>query len=82
VDGVVEVDVAELPDWLLDALPLLLGAAAAPAMPASAPPPASAPATNVAPSVLFMCIGSNLLDRWVAVPEIVRRVAKRSCTRA
>jgi hypothetical protein len=60
VDGVVAVDVGELPDWVL-VLELVPGAAAAPAMPASAPPPASAPATSVAPRVLCMCIGSNLL---------------------
>jgi hypothetical protein len=37
------------------------GAADALAMPAAAPPVASAPATMVAPSILEMVIGSNLL---------------------
>jgi hypothetical protein len=40
-----------------------LGAAAAPAMPETAPPAASAPATIVAPSSLDVFIGSNLLGR-------------------
>lgn len=39
------------------------GAAEALAMPAPAPPVASAPATMVAPSILEMVIGSNLLGR-------------------
>jgi hypothetical protein len=39
-----------------------LGAAAAPAMPETAPPAARAPATIVAPSSLDVFMGSNLLD--------------------
>jgi hypothetical protein len=49
-------------DWVLAAVVLvLLGAAAAPAMPATAPVVASAPATIVAPSILEMVMGTNLL---------------------
>jgi hypothetical protein len=40
---------------------VVAGAAAALAIPAAAPPVASAPATMVAPSILEMVIGSNLL---------------------
>jgi hypothetical protein len=40
---------------------VVAGAAAALAMPAAAPPVASAPATMVAPSILEIVIGSNLL---------------------
>jgi hypothetical protein len=40
-----------------------LGAAAAPAMPETAPPAASAPATIVAPSSLDVFMRSNLLGR-------------------
>jgi hypothetical protein len=39
----------------------VLGAAAAPAIPAAAPPAASAPVTIVAPSSLEMVISSDLL---------------------
>jgi hypothetical protein len=47
---------------VLAALPAVeLGAAAAPAMPETAPPVARAPATIVAPSILVMCMGWNLL---------------------
>jgi hypothetical protein len=63
--GVVEVDATGALASLLVPLPVelvLVGAAAAPAMPAAAPPVASAPATIVAPSILEMRIGSNLLE--------------------
>jgi hypothetical protein len=40
---------------------VVAGAAEALAIPAAAPPVASAPATMVAPSILEMVIGSNLL---------------------
>jgi hypothetical protein len=43
------------------------GVVAAPAIPAAAPPVASAPATIVAPSVLEMCIGVNLLGMSVVM---------------
>jgi hypothetical protein len=43
----------------------LVVAAEAPAMPAAAPPVASAPATMVAWSIRDIRIESNLLDRWV-----------------
>jgi hypothetical protein len=51
-------------DWVLVAAPLavVLGAAAAPAMPAMAPPAASAPVTNAAASSLDMFI---LKPPWV-----------------
>jgi hypothetical protein len=48
------------------------------AMPAAAPAVASAPATMVAPSILEMVIGSDLLGRLVGVSSIVRDVAKCS----
>jgi hypothetical protein len=53
------------------------GAAGAPAMPAAAPPAASAPATIVAPSSLDVFIRSNLLG-WVALCDrsIVHHTAK------
>ncbi len=52
------------------------GAAAALAIPAAAPPVASAPATMVAPSILEMVIGSSLLGSIDGVPTIVRAFAK------
>lgn len=56
----------------------VLGAAAAPAMPATAPPAASAPATIVVPSSLEMVIESDLLGWGGGVmPSIVRALAKR-----
>jgi len=60
---VLGVVVVPLPAELPDAVELLeeLGAAAAPAMPATAPPEASAPATIVAPSILEMVMFENLL---------------------
>jgi hypothetical protein len=42
----------------------VVGDAAAPAMPATAPPVASAPATIVAPSILEMVIGRTSWGRW------------------
>jgi hypothetical protein len=42
-----------------------LGAAAAPAMPEAAPPAASAPAIIVAPSILDICMGWDLLGEWM-----------------
>jgi hypothetical protein len=51
-----------LVDWVLAlVLFVVVGAAAAPEMPATAPPVASAPATIVAPSILDMAMLSNLL---------------------
>jgi hypothetical protein len=63
-DGVVEMDVeVDVVGVVVAAVLEELGAAAAPAMPETAPPAASAPATIVAPSSLDVFIGSNLLDR-------------------
>jgi hypothetical protein len=62
VVGVVAVDVA-VEGVVVAAVLEELGAAAAPAMPETAPPAASAPATIVAPSSLDVFIGSNLLGR-------------------
>lgn len=45
----------------------LVGAAAAPAMPTTAPPVASAPATIVALSVFERCIGASLQWWWIGV---------------
>jgi hypothetical protein len=50
----------------------LVVAAEAPAIPAAAPPLASAPATIVAWSILETLIGSNLLDGWVMLVPILR----------
>jgi hypothetical protein len=55
----------------------VVGDADALAMPAAAPPVASAPATIVAPSILEMVIGSNLLGRLMGCGAIVRDPAKR-----
>jgi hypothetical protein len=74
VDGVVEVDVdvdvvgldagVVVVEGVVVAVVLEeLGAAAAPAIPETAPPAASAPATIVAPSSLDVFMRSNLLDR-------------------
>jgi hypothetical protein len=64
VAGVVQVDATgtlESPLLVPVGALVVVGAAAAPAMPAAAPPVASAPATMVAPSILDMRIGSDLL---------------------
>jgi hypothetical protein len=53
------------------------GAAEALAMPAAAPPVARAPAIMVAPSILEMVIGSDLLGRWMGCAAIVRARRKR-----
>jgi hypothetical protein len=80
--GVVEVDAAGVADPLSVATPepLLVLGDAAPAMPAAAPPVASAPATIVAPSILETCI-SNLLGSMDFSASIVESQAKRMCTR-
>jgi hypothetical protein len=69
VAGVDEVEglAVELGVELVAAVLDALGAAAAPAMPATAPPAASAPVTIVAPSSLEMVISSDLLGSfdWV-----------------
>jgi hypothetical protein len=63
---------------------VLCGVVAAPAlaMPADAPPVASAPATIVAPSSLEMDIGSNLLGSIAGTAVIVGDSAKPQRTRA
>jgi hypothetical protein len=75
VVGVVDVEPVDVPEPLLDELDpvadvvpselvvpvVVAGAAAAPAIPAAAPPVARAPATIVAPSILEIFIGMNLL---------------------
>jgi hypothetical protein len=54
------------------------GAAEALAMPAAAPPVASAPATMVAPSILEMVMGqTSWIDGWGGCAAIVRAPAKR-----
>jgi hypothetical protein len=66
VDGVVEVDVDVVGVTGVVAVVVAeeeLGAAAAPAIPETAPPAASAPATIVAPSSLDVFMRSNLLGR-------------------
>jgi hypothetical protein len=66
VGGVVELDVlgaAALCVPVALVVFVVVGAVAALAIPAAAPPVASAPATMVAPSILEMVIGSNLLGR-------------------
>jgi hypothetical protein len=69
VDGVVELDVDVVGVVAVEDVPVAtvreeLGAAAAPAMPETAPPAASAPATMVAPSSLDVFMRSNLLG-WL-----------------
>jgi hypothetical protein len=61
--GVVLCPVVAALDPVGPVVPVLVvpGAAAAPVMPAAAPPTASAPATIVAPSILEICIGVSLL---------------------
>jgi hypothetical protein len=49
---------------------------AALAIPAAAPPVASAPATIVAPSIFEIVMRSNLLDRLLGCEAMVRRLAK------
>jgi hypothetical protein len=70
VEGVVDVDVVGVVVCVVvlegvgvAAVLEELGAAAAPAIPETAPPAASAPATIVAPSSLDVFMRSNLLDR-------------------
>jgi hypothetical protein len=72
VEGVVGVDVVGVVDGcvvvegvvvVVAAVLEELGAAAAPAMPETAPPAASAPATIVAPSSFDVFMRSNLLSR-------------------
>jgi hypothetical protein len=81
----------EVPDFWEGAVPLLDGVVdvevvagvvavldddAALAIPAAAPPVASAPATIVAPSILEIVMRSNLLGRLLGCEAIVRRFAK------
>jgi hypothetical protein len=61
---------------------LVVGVVAALAIPAAAPPVASAPATMVAPSILEMVIGSNLLGSIDGVWTILRALAKSQSSRA
>jgi glycerol-3-phosphate acyltransferase PlsY len=61
---------------------VVVGAAPALAIPAAAPPVASAPATMVAPSSLEMVIRSNLLGSSDGVSTIVRALAKSQRSRA
>jgi len=58
---------------LVAGLLVVVGAAAAPEMPAAAPPTASAPATIVAPRVLDTCI------RWTPRMEGLRVVIHLAC---
>jgi hypothetical protein len=81
-EGVVAVgvDVVGAVDWVLvAALVVVLGAAAAPGIPETAPPVASAPATIVAPRILDMVMLSNLLgvDRLLWRPSSVPRLSGR-----
>jgi hypothetical protein len=84
VDGVLDVDVDVAVEGVLDATVLWVpDAADALEMPAAAPPVASAPAIIVAPSILEMVIGSNLLGSiWWGVSAIVRVGPKPQGTRA
>jgi hypothetical protein len=94
VDGVVvdvdvDVDVVGAVDVAVEDVPVVaavleeLGAAAAPAMPETAPPAASAPATIVAPSSLDVFMRSNLLESVDEVtPTILRSGSKRTRRRA
>jgi hypothetical protein len=75
VDWVDEVPVAELPDPL--------GAAAAPAMPATAPPVASAPTTMTALIVFALLIQTSCGRCWgLLTPTILRPTPKRGATSA
>jgi hypothetical protein len=83
VVGVVEVELVEAVDWVglapLAAPVVVPVDAEAPAMPAAAPPVASAPATIVAPSIFESCMGWNLLGMGVCVSfTILRAEAKRT----
>jgi hypothetical protein len=61
---------------------VVLGAADALAIPAAAPPVASAPATMVAPSILEMVIGSNLLGSIDGVqPSCRHSLSRRAAVR-
>jgi hypothetical protein len=84
LDGVVLV-VGVLVDWLVVVLsPVLVVPvdADAPAIPAAAPPVASAPATIVAPSSLDIVIRSTSFGSLIVGDQIVRRLAKHACTGA
>jgi len=68
--GVEGVGVVGVVDLVLEAALLVVpGAAAAPAMPETAPAVASAPATIVAPSSLDKVMWSNLLGRSIDCPD-------------
>jgi len=89
--GVVDVEPVDVPEPLLDELDpvagvalselvvpvVVAGAAAAPAIPAAAPPVARAPATIVAPSILEIFIGMNLRGGGWMMRSILRADAKR-----
>jgi hypothetical protein len=72
----------EVPDfWAGAAEVLVVGVVvvdvdAALAIPAAAPPVASAPATIVAPSIFEIVMRSNLLGRLLGCEAMVRRLAK------
>jgi hypothetical protein len=70
VGGVVELDVVAA------GVVAVLDDDAASAIPAAAPPVASAPATIVAPSILEIVMGSNLLCRLLGCEVMVSRPAK------
>ncbi|HSZ06668.1 MAG TPA: hypothetical protein VK778_15885 [Solirubrobacteraceae bacterium] len=70
--GVVDCVVVEV----VAAVLCVVGEADALAMPAAAPPVASAPATIVAPSILEIVIGSSLLGRLLVCERIVAGAAK------
>jgi hypothetical protein len=92
VVGVVDVEPVDVPEPLLDELDpvadvvpselvvpvVVAGAAAAPEIPAAAPPVARAPATIVAPSILEIFIGMNLLGGGWMMRSILRADAKRN----
>jgi hypothetical protein len=66
--GLVGAEVEGAVDWVpVAALVAVLGAAAAPAIPTMAPPPASAPATKVAASILDMVMLLTSLGRLTVV---------------
>jgi hypothetical protein len=79
VVGAVAVDVAGEGVSVVGGLLEELGAAAAPAIPETAPPAASAPATIVAPSSLDVFMRSNLLGSVDEVtPTILRPGSKQT----
>jgi hypothetical protein len=79
LDGVVDAELldeaAGVADVVVDGVVAVLDGAAL-AIPAAAPPVASAPATIVAPSIFEIVMRSNLLDRLLGCEAMVRRLAK------